>query len=259
MEIGFVDFAIRDRVAYISIDRPEKRNALNQQVVQELSHQLDRALADEGVKVIVICATGTVFSAGADLGYLQKLQANTYEENLEDSRQLKDLFLKIYLSKKVIIAQVQGHAIAGGSGLISVCDYVFTVPDAKFGYTEVRIGFIPAIVMVFLIRKLGEQKARQLLLRGSIFSAKDALELGLVYKIVEPEELGQAVTSFAEELCRSNSAQSMMATKTMFADIMDMPLREALDYAITANAKTRESADCRKGIAAFLAKEKLTW
>ena len=113
-------------------------------------------------KVIVLKAAGKVFSAGADLDYLQGLQKNTYEENLLDSNSLKDLFQMIYTHDKVVIAQVQGHAIAGGCGLASVCDFVFTQPEAKFGYTEVHIGFVPAIVMVFLLRRLGEGKSREL-------------------------------------------------------------------------------------------------
>ena len=132
----------KDRIGIIKLDRAEKRNALNGDVVEELKSAFTAFEGDDEVKVIVLRSSGTVFSAGADLQYLQQLQQNSYDENLEDSNNLKDLYLKIYNLKKVVIAEIQGHAIAGGCGLISVCDYAFSVPEAKFGYTEVKIGFI---------------------------------------------------------------------------------------------------------------------
>src|SRR5258706_15353998 len=145
------------------------------------------------VKVIVLGATGEAFCAGADLAYLQKLQHFSFEENLNDSRHLRDLFLKIYTLKKVVIAQVQGHALAGGCGLATVCDIVFAVPEARFGYTEVRIGFVPAIVMVFLLRKLGEQKAKQLLLGGELMAGGKAGALGFGKFLGRREMLGACV------------------------------------------------------------------
>ncbi len=148
----YVNYHYKDRIAYITLNRPNKRNALNFEVVTQLKNHFNKAEEDNNVKVVVLKAEGDVFCAGADLEYLQQLQKNTYEENLKDSTNLMELYRTIYSLKKVVIAQVNGHAIAGGAGLVSVCDFAFSVPDANFGYTEVKIGFIPAIVMVFLLR-----------------------------------------------------------------------------------------------------------
>jgi methylglutaconyl-CoA hydratase len=255
----FINYLTADRVAYITLNRPEKRNALNNAVVKELADAFSRAQQDDDAKVIVLQAEGDVFCAGADLQYLQTLQANTYQENLQDSTDLKNLLLSIYACPKVVIAQVQGHAIAGGSGLVSVCDFAFASSEANFGYTEVKIGFIPAIVMVFLIRKLGEQPARQLMLSGDIISAEKALQLGMLTQVVDQASLSATVAKFATKMVTSNSGESLAATKKMMLDISGMSVEEALSLAVERNAKTRETADCRHGIQSFLDKQKITW
>jgi len=254
----FVTYQCENKIGYITLSRPDKRNALNHQVVSELKEAFKLATEDKEAKVIVLKAAGEAFCAGADLAYLQQLQQNSYEENLEDSTHLKDLFLQLYTMPKVVIASIQGHAIAGGSGLAAVCDYSFAVPEAKFGYTEVRIGFIPAIVMVFLLRKIGEQKAKDLLLSGRLISAKEAVEYGLINKVIK-ENLEQEVATFAQDLIAKNSTQSMAATKQMIAQVQHLTLEEALNYAVKQNAKTRATEDCKKGIASFLNKEPVNW
>lgn len=247
------------RVGYIILNRPEKRNALSSELVAELKWAFEQMDADPQVKVIVLKAEGKVFCAGADLAYIQTLQRNTFEENLDDSHHLKSLFHQIYQLSKIVIAQVQGHAIAGGCGLASVCDLIFAVPEAKFGYTEVKIGFIPAIVMVFLLRKIGEGRAKELLLSGNLIEATTAREYGLVNFIVEPDQLDQEVRQYAERMCNENSGQSLMMTKQLIAHVQDLSLERALDTAADANAHARATEDCKRGIASFLNKESLTW
>lgn len=257
--MNYLKYEVSNRIAFITLNRPEKRNALSHELVSELHEAFDAAANDDAAKVIVLRAEGEAFCAGADLSYLQKLQSFSYDENVADSNHLKELFLKIYTLNKVVIAQIQGHALAGGCGLAAVCDFAFTVPEAKFGYTEVKIGFIPAIVMVFLLRRIGEGKSKQLLLSGDLISAEEACNLGLVNYLSTAENLEQDVLNFANKLIRSNSAQSMAATKQMVAAVQSMPLTEALHYASSMNAKARGSEDCKRGIAAFLNKEKLIW
>ena len=249
----------KDRIGIIILNRPDKRNALNSNVIDELKAAFHDFAGDSDVKVIILRASGTVFSAGADLQYLQQLQKNSYQENVEDSKRLKDLFLLIYNLKKVVIAQVQGHAIAGGCGLMTVCDYAFAVPEAKFGYTEVKIGFIPAIVLVFLLRKISEARAKELLLSGQLIAADRAYEIGLVSKVVSGNELSAYVETFATDLANSNSASSMGQTKQLISDVQGMDLESALNMAAETNAWVRESEDCQRGIAAFLQGEKITW
>lgn len=255
----YVDYSCQDRVGYITLNRPEKRNALNEQVVTELKAAFTEASNDEACKVIVLKANGDAFCAGADLAYLQQLQKNSFEENLADSRHLKDLFEQIQTLNKVVIAQVEGHAIAGGCGLATVCDFTYTVPDAKFGYTEVKIGFVPAIVSVFLIRKIGESKAKDLLLTGRLISADEAQSLGLVNKVIDKDEIENYIKEFTAKLCEQTSGDSLGLTKQLIADVAHLSYNEGFDLAAQTNAKARETEDCKRGIAAFLNKEKLTW
>lgn len=255
----FVAVNIKERVGYIILNRPDKRNALNAEFVEELKTAIKDAEQNEAIKVIVLKANGSAFCAGADLGYLKSLQSNSYEENLADSRNLMELFQLIYTLKKVVIAQVEGHAIAGGCGLATVCDFVYSVPDVKFGYTEVKIGFIPAIVSLFLLRKIGETRGKELLLSGDLIDSLEAEKYGLINKIVASIEIDEKVFIFAKRLCEQNSEQSMSLTKHLIANVQHISISEGLELAATENAKARETNDCKSGIAAFLNKENLTW
>ena len=254
-----INYNTTERLAIITLNRPEKRNALNHEVIAELKQAFDQAANDNQVKAIVLKANGDSFCSGADLDALRKLQKFSYEENLNDSNHLKELFLKIYTHPKVVIAQVQGHALAGGCGLATVCDWVFATPNSKFGYTEVKIGFIPALVSVFILRKIGEGAARELLLGGELISADKAMAMGLINYVVEDDKIEQVVSEFANKLITTNSASSMALTKKMIADIPGQSLADALNYAANLNSKARETEDCKRGIEAFLNKEKIIW
>jgi methylglutaconyl-CoA hydratase len=254
-----IKYEKQERIALITLNRPNKRNALSYDLVKDLKEALNIAEEDPDVKVIILKAEGTTFCAGADLAYLQKLQEFSFEENLDDSRNLKELFHKIYTMGKVVIAQVNGHAIAGGCGLAAVCDFSFVVPDAKFGYTEVRIGFVPAIVSVFLIRKIGEAKTRQMLLTGDLIDAATAKSWGLINYVVPSPELADKVLEFAKKICVSNSGESMAYTKKIIAEVPALGLGAGLEYTAEINAQARSGKDCKLGIAAFLNKESINW
>lgn len=255
----FVEIHKKDRIQEIVLNRPEKRNALNSETVQELITAFKLADADDDVRVVILKANGKAFSAGADLGYLQQLQNNTYEENLADSSALKSLFELIYYHKKVIIAQVEGHAIAGGCGLATVCDFVYSVPEAMYGYTEVKIGFVPAIVMFFLLRKIGEARSRELLLTGRLISAEQALAYQLITEVVPADKIADKVMETARQIAHETSPQSIALTRRMIADIQSLNTADALQYAAEQNASARAQDDCKRGIAAFLNKEELRW
>jgi methylglutaconyl-CoA hydratase len=255
----FIKYHIKERIAYITLSRPEKRNALNHELVSELKEALLKSEKDSLVKIIVLTGEGDAFCAGADLEYLQQLQKNSYEENLKDSHHLMELFKMIYTLKKVVVAQVNGPAIAGGCGLASICDISFSSSEATFGYTEVKIGFIPAIVLVFLLRKIGETKARELLLSGNIISAVSAKEYGLINFVVPSEKLEEEVYNYVQKMILSNSSQSMELTKSMMVSVQEKTLVEALQYAAEMNAKARGTEDCKKGVSSFLNKEKPKW
>jgi methylglutaconyl-CoA hydratase len=248
-----------ERIAYLTLNRPDKRNALNAALVAALKEALHQANLDPGVKVIVLRANGKAFCAGADLETLQQLQQNSYEENLADSGHLAELFALMYTLPKPIIAQIQGHALAGGCGLAAICDFSFAVPAAKFGYTEVKIGFVPAIVSAFLVRKIGEGRARELLLSGDIISAERANAYGLINYVTEEADLENRVNAFARQLCTGTSGQSVAATKALLSQLPSLSLSASLKLAAETNAHARATDDCRRGIGAFLAKEEFEW
>ncbi len=252
-------YHMADRVATITLNRPEKRNALNGELVRELRAAFARAEADGDVKVIVLAGNGKAFCAGADLEYLQQLQRNNYEENLADSRELMQLMEEMYTLPKVVIAQIEGDAIAGGCGLASLADLSYAVPAARFGYTEVRIGFVPALVSVFLVRKIGEGRARDLLLTGRLVQAEEAAAYGLINKVVPAEEIKAYVAAVAQSLCADASANSLKITKQLVRTALDQQLPAALEAAAHLNAETRQHPDCRKGVGAFLDKQKPSW
>ncbi len=259
MEQNLILTSIENRVASVFLNRPDKRNALNFELVGELKSVLMNLNQDPTVKVIILKGKGEAFCAGADLAFLKSLQTNTFEENLADSSHLKELFEIIYNLDKVVLAQVEGPAIAGGCGLATICDVVFSVPEAKFGYTEVNIGFIPAIVSLFIIRKIGEAKARELLLSGRIIGADEALSNGMVNYMYAATEIEAKVNEYAQNLVKRTSASSLGLTKKLISTVQDLPLKEALNVAAEMNANARATEDCQKGIAAFLNKEKLAW
>ncbi|MCK7559942.1 enoyl-CoA hydratase-related protein [Chitinophaga sedimenti] len=259
MSWSFITYEVVNRIATITLNRPDKRNALNDGVVKELIAAFTEAGKDSAVKVIVLAANGEAFCVGADLEYLQQLQRNTYEENLADSRQLMELMQLIYSHEKTVIARIEGHAIAGGCGLATVCDLSYAVPDAKFGYTEVKIGFVPALVSVFLVRKIGEGRARALMLTGKLISAEQAVQMGLINGVAAPGQIHDLVQQLAEDLCTGASANSLSLTKKLVANALDLPMQQALEEAAKINALTREHPDCREGIRAFLHKEKPGW
>ncbi|MBL7852179.1 MAG: enoyl-CoA hydratase/isomerase family protein [Cyclobacteriaceae bacterium] len=257
--MSLITYAVEGRVGTITLNRPEKRNALNQEMVEALKQAFTQAAGDPQAKVIVLRAEGEAFCAGADLAYLQQLQKFSYEENLSDSRNLMQLYHLVYTVPKVVIACVEGHALAGGSGLVTVCDIAYSVPEAKFGYTEVRIGFIPALVSTFLIRKIGESKARELLLSGRIITADEAASLGMVTRVVSREAIRGEVKKLTDQLLTGASAQSLAATKRLLDQVQGLPLVEALELAAKENASARGTEDCKRGIAAFLEKKELHW
>ncbi|MCC9165699.1 enoyl-CoA hydratase/isomerase family protein [Pontibacter harenae] len=257
--LEYVSYKVKDRIGYITLARPEKRNALNFEMVTELIQAFVAAEDDESCKVIVLRAEGGMFCTGADLEFLQQLQDYNYQDNLVDSTHLMQLFRLIYTLKKVVIAQVQGHAISGGCGLAAICDFSFAAPEAKFGYAEVKIGFVPAIVNVFLLRKVGEARAKELLLTGDLISAEDARAYGIINYVVPADELEDKVQAFARKLCTENSRQAMEVTKELVARVQEMSLEESLQHAAEVNAVVRNSEDFQKGVQAFLNKESITW
>ncbi len=260
MDYSRIKYSVADRIARITLSRPDKLNALDDVMVTELTNAFLRANRDTAVKVVILSAEGESFCAGADLEYIQRIAKYDFNRNLEDSSSLMKLFLQIHTCRKPVISLVAGPALAGGCGLASVCDFVLAAREtSRFGYPEVRIGFIPAIVLVFLVRRIGEGRARELVLGGHTLTAEEAHAIGLVGRVVPAMDLERAGNELAHELIVRNSGSSMGLIKELLARVHGMSTDEALEYASNLNALTRMTDDCKRGIEAFLRKETVTW
>jgi methylglutaconyl-CoA hydratase len=248
-----ISYTVNNKIALIKLNRPEKRNALHPDLVKEFIERLNEAQEDNNVRIVIVTGEGKSFCAGADLAYLQNLGEYSSLENEQDSKSLAELFLAIYNFPKPTIAAVNGAAIAGGCGLASVCDIIVADQQhAKFGYSEVKIGFIPAIVSVFLVRKIGEGRAKHLLLTGEIIDAEKAFQLGFVNYLTE--NVHAFSFDLANELLK-NSDYSMQFTKKMVNDISKLPIGKAVEYCIELNTISRTSDDFKKGLSSFLNKK----
>ncbi len=259
MNYTHLDYEVKERVAYITLNRPGKRNAFNAGLVKELAQSFTAAEKANDVRVIVLRANGKAFCAGADLAYIQDLSGFTFEENLDDSQSLMRLFLQMYKLKKPIVARVQGPALAGGCGLATVCDIIVASDNAVFGYPEARIGFVAALVMIFLVRRIGEGKARELLLTGKTITAREALTMGLINDVTRPEELDTKVHEYCLQLSKDVSGSSVAITKEILSKVQGMDIQNALEFAARMNAATRMTDDCKRGINAFLNKDTVEW
>jgi methylglutaconyl-CoA hydratase len=248
-----IKFEVKDEIGILTLNRPEKRNALHPDLAKQMKNKLSEIEEDSSVKVLIITGEGKAFCAGADLEYLDELRYYSSIQNEQDSRELAELFLLIYNFPKPVIAAVNGAAIAGGCGLASVCDLIVADEEnSKFGYSEVKIGFIPAIVSIFLMKRVGDGLARQLLLSGDIISGKQANEIGFV------NYLYNNVLNGALEVAsriKINSTISMKMTKKMINQISGLTIDEAVEYCIGLNTISRTTEDFKEGLNNFLSKK----
>jgi methylglutaconyl-CoA hydratase len=244
-------------IALLTLNRPDKRNAISYELIADLQQALD-AISQSQSQVLIITGAGKAFCSGMDLENLKSLIGRTQEQNLEDSRTMARLFRSIYAFPKPTIAAVNGAAIAGGTGIATICDFTLATPESKFGYTEVRIGFVPAIVSNFLLRQVGEKHARDLLLTGRIFDAAEALRLGLLNEIVEPGHLLPRAHELAQALME-NSPASVRSTKGLLSQALLDELDRGLETAVAENARIRQTSDFQEGITSFLEKRKPKW
>ncbi len=247
-----------DGIRTLTLNRPERRNALTPRMQNELLDALDDTAQAKSVRVLVLTGAGDAFCAGLDLSALQAMRGKSALELADDAHRIARIFRTLYELPIPTIAAVNGHAIAGGAGVATICDFTLAVPAAKFGYTEVKIGFIPALVSAYLALQIGDKRARDLLLSGRLLSANDAHSLGLVNEVHPPEALLSRAHELAETLI-ANSPGSLRATKALLAEQNRPWLDHALEAALKANAAVRETADFHEGLAAFLEKRKPIW
>lgn len=244
-------------VATITLNRPEKRNAISTGMIEELLAALDE-LEAAPPGVVTLTGAGNAFCSGMDLEALEAIAKQSPEQNLEDSRRMARMFRRIWSFPKPLIAAVNGAALAGGCGLATLCDFTLAVPEAKLGYTEVRIGFIPAIVSVFLRAQIGEKSSRDLLLTGRTIDAAEAKQIGLVTEVVPASKLMEATQQLAATLVAA-SPTSLAQTKRLLCSFEQARIDRELELAVQENARIRATVDFREGLASFLEKRKPVW
>lgn len=240
-------------VRYLTLNRPEKRNALNDALIDALKSALIDARDDEDLRAVVIRGAGKDFCSGADLASLQKIASASYEENLEDARSLAQLFSLIRELPVPVIAAVHGRALAGGCGLATACDLVVATQNARFGYPEVKIGFVPAIVMAFLRRNVSEKAAFEMATQGFEFSAEDAFELKLVNRLFNESSFDAEVREYVS-VYEKVSRTAVKLSKQLLYRMDGLTFPESMEAGSEVNAEARMTEDCRKGIAKFLNK-----
>ena len=240
-------------VARITLNRPEKRNALNSELIEALKDALRSAAEAGEVRAIVLSGAGSDFCSGADLSALQKISTASVEENLEDARSLMELFTLIRSIRVPVVAAVRGRALAGGCGLATACDIVLAARSSRFGYPEVKIGFVPAMVMAILRRNVSEKRAFEMVTLGAEIGAEDALFFGLVNQVMDDEAFEDEVDAFVQRFMKT-SGSAVALTKQLLYRTDAMSFEDALQFGVDENVIARMSEDCKKGIARFLNK-----
>lgn len=252
-EAGAVLYASEGSIVRITLNRPAKRNALNDELIAGIKNSLRRAAADDSVRAVVISGAGQDFCSGADLSALQKISGSTIAENSADARSLMELFTLMRELSIPVVAAVHGRALAGGCGLASATDLVLAAESARFGYPEVKIGFVPAMVMAILKRNVSEKQAFELLTTGNEITAQRAYELGLVNQVFPDKSFVDDVASYVSVFERM-SKSAVALSKTLLYQIDGMAFREAIETGVDVNVIARLSKDCQEGIARFLKK-----
>ena len=246
-------YSVEGAIARITLNRPEKRNALNAAVIAALKEDLRQASEDERVRMVVIAGAGKDFCSGADLAALQQIAQASVAENVDDAQSLLELFLLIRQIPVPVVAAVTGRALAGGAGLASACDLVLAAASARFGYPEVKIGFVPAMVMAILRRNVSEKRAFELVTRGGELTAQQAQAFGLVNQIFADESFESDVAGYVSEFAKlSRSAVSL--TKTLLYQMDGLSFSAALQTGADVNVIARLTKDCQERVARFLSK-----
>ncbi len=252
-----IQLAYENSLALLTLNRPDKRNAISFALLGELMQALED-VEGSPAQVLIVTGAGQAFCAGLDLEELKGLLGKTHDENVKDSARMAQIFRRIYEFPKPTIAAVNGAAIAGGTGIATMCDFTLAVPEARFGYTEVRIGFVPAIVSSILVWQVGHKVARDLLMTGRLFDAAEAYRYGLVNEVVAPERLMPRARELAAQLLE-NSPSSVRMTKKLINSFLKESLDQQIAQAVEDNARIRTTADFREGITSFLEKRKPRW
>ena len=253
-----IEYARAENIARIIFNRPEVHNAFNSLMISELDDAFEKVMKDPSIRIVVLSGRGKSFCAGADIKWLRDIVNYSFEQNLEESLQLAGILYKIYVLPKPTIAMVNGTAIGGGTGFLSVCDIIVASEETKFGLSEVKIGLVPAAISPYVIRRIGASHAREYFLTGKRISARKALEIGLVNRVVPLEKLEKTVEELIQLLLTSGP-EAIASCKELIQNVPDMSFEEVKEYTARMIANLRVSKEGQEGMAAFLEKRKPKW
>ena len=246
-------YSVEESIARVTLNRPDKSNALDDGIFSELKDELRVAAGDETVRVVLVTGAGKDFCSGADLASLQRVSEAGVEESMASARVMGELFVEMRRYAHPIIASVRGRALAGGCGLATACDIILAAESAQFGYPEVNIGFIPAMVMAILRRSVSEKRAFELITRGEIISAATALEIGMINRVFADNDFEAEVEAYARQMA-AKSASAVRLAKSLLYHMDGMTFETAIEAGIQLNAITRMTEDCKRGVERFLKK-----
>ena len=246
-------YSVDGSIARITLNRPDKRNALDDVIVSEFKDALRSTTADDGVRVVLVTGAGKDFCSGADLASLQRISEAGVEESMASARVMGELFVEMRRHPRPIVAAVRGRALAGGCGLATACDIIVAADSARFGYPEVNIGFIPAMVMAILRRSVSEKRAFELITRGEIITARAALEIGMINRVFADDQFDEEVEAYVTQMA-TKSASAVSLAKSLLYQMDGMTFETAIEAGIQMNAITRMTEDCKRGVERFLKK-----
>jgi methylglutaconyl-CoA hydratase len=258
MTYEFIQLERNGPICTLLMNRPDLHNAFNPQLIGEMTTAIQALASDDDVRVVVLTGAGASFSAGGDISWMQASQHYTNDQNLADARGLDAMFEALNSLPKPVIGRINGAALGGGVGLVACCDLAVAVEEARFGFTEVKLGLLPAVIAQYVVPKIGVSHSRALFVSGERFTSERAFEIGLIHAITSVEELDATVQSLAQRVL-SGGPQAMGAAKRLVAAMWDLDRDAAKQYAIEAIAQARTSAEGQEGLAAFLTKRRPQW
>ena len=254
-----IQFEINHQIALFTLNRVHKSNAFDNQLLQEMQHYIDEAMAMNNVRLLMLRANGKHFCAGADLGWMQDMARFTEEENIQDALILGKLMYTLHTSPKPTLAVVQGSAFGGGAGLAAACDITLAANNARFCFSEVKIGLIPAVISPYVIKAIGERRTKALFMSAEVFSATQAFEYGLVHQCIPEENLAEVALNYARSIT-NNAPNAVLDAKALVDEVSKQPLNyDLVVHTAALITRKRGSAEGQQGLNAFLSKKSPNW
>jgi methylglutaconyl-CoA hydratase len=258
MKYKTIEVERENDLATVTLNRPDMHNAMNEELMKELTACFNNLSTDENIRVVILTGNGKSFCAGADLNWMKSMANYSEEENIRDSRLLLELYEAIYTCPKPVIGRINGHAFGGGLGLIAVCDLTIGVPGKKFAFSEAKLGIIPSVISTYIVRRIGLANMRRLFITGERFTSDHAKDIGILDYVVPEEEFDEMVQKYVDQL-RSSGPKAIKEAKNLVSKCEQMDRGAYKEFTVDKIAELRVSNEGQEGINAFLEKRKTTW